>query len=69
MVISSKTTGTIQLTLDQAESTELLRLLENALGETRVEVHRTHTPQFRAGVQHEEGILKSILEKLQNAGS
>jgi hypothetical protein len=69
MVTSSKTNGPIHLTLDEAESTELLRLLEYSLGETRVEVHRTHTPQFRAGVQNEEGILKSILGKLQNARS
>jgi hypothetical protein len=69
VVTSNKTNGTIQLTLDQAELTELLQLLEHTLSETRVEVHRTHTPQFRAGVQHEAEILKSVLQKLQKARS
>ncbi len=69
MVTSTKPNGTIHLTLDQAESTELLSLLEHTLGETRVEVHRTHTPHFRSGVQHEEAILKNILGKLQKARS
>ncbi len=69
MATANQTHGTIHLTLDQAELAELLRLLEQTVGETRVEVHRTHTPEFRAGVQHEEGILKSILVKAQNARS
>jgi len=69
MVTSTSTTRAIHLTLDEPESTELVRLLELTLGETRVEVHRTHTPEFRAGVQHEEAILKSILDKLQKAQS
>lgn len=69
MTTSSKVVGTIHLTLDEAESNELLALLEHTLGETRVELHRTHTPEFRNGVRHEAGILKGVLEKLQSARS
>jgi hypothetical protein len=69
MVTKSKTIETVHLTLDQSEAAELLRLLEHTLGETRVEVHRTHTPLFRAEVQHEEQTLKSVLQKLNSARS
>ncbi len=69
MITSSKAAGKIHLTLDQAESAELLALLEQTLGETRVELHRTHTPKFRDEVQHEEEILKGVLEKLRCARS
>ncbi len=31
------------LVINEQERAELLRLLRNSLGETRVEVHRTHT--------------------------
>jgi len=42
----------LALALDKEERTVLLGLLEQALGETRVEVHRTHTPDSRMQVQH-----------------
>jgi hypothetical protein len=65
MTTSPKTPGTRTVTLEPEELTELVRLLESALGETRVEVHRTHTPEFRAGVQHSETILRGLIEKLK----
>jgi hypothetical protein len=40
-----------------------------AMGSIHFEVHRTHTPQFHAGVQHEEDILKGILAKVEMARS
>ena len=42
-----------------------MTLLERALGETRVEVHRTHTPGFRDQVLHQEAVIRRLLEKLQ----
>jgi hypothetical protein len=39
------------------------------LGETRVEVHRTHTPEFREQVQRREAILRRLIEKLRQPGS
>ena len=35
------------VTLTQEEKNYLVRVLQNAIGETRVEVHHTHTPQYR----------------------
>jgi hypothetical protein len=69
MTTNPKSPGALTLTLEKDELSELLPLLEHALGETRVEVHHTHTPDFRAQVKHRETILKALIEKLKNAGS
>jgi len=54
----------LALALDEEERTVLLALLEQALGETRVEVHRTHTPDFRMQVQHREELLAKMIDKI-----
>lgn len=61
--------STFTLQLSDEERTELLQLVEHSLKETRVEVHRTHTPDYRASVQHEEGVLRNILAKLRGSGA
>lgn len=44
----------------------LHRMVESALGEARVEVHRTHhTPAYREQVKAEEAMLRSLLEKME----
>jgi hypothetical protein len=55
------------LTLSDEERTQLFYLVQHALGETRVEVHRTHTPGYRETVQHEESVLRRLLDKLRAA--
>jgi len=55
----------INVTLTQREMSELLMLLEHELEETRVEVHRTHTPEFREDVKREEQTLRGLLNKLK----
>ena len=52
-------------TLDAEERTELVTLLERELGETRVEAHRTHTPDFREQVLRQEAVIRRLLDKLQ----
>jgi hypothetical protein len=51
-----------------AEELALLhRLVETALGDARVEVHRTHhTPSYREQVKAEEAMLRGLLEKLES---
>ena len=56
--------GMMVLALDEEERAVLLQLLEQALSETRVEVHRTHTPDFRMQVQHREELLAKMIEKI-----
>ena len=53
------------LVLNEQERAELLRILKNYLGETRVEVHHTHTPAYRENVQREENVIRGLLERLQ----
>ncbi len=56
------------LMLNEQERTELLQLLEHSLKETRVEVHRTHTPGYRENVQLEEQVLRNLLDKIRGYG-
>jgi hypothetical protein len=61
---------TTDLSLTPDERALLLRLLETALGETRVELHRTHfSPEFRKEVKEEVELLRGMLERLRNAGN
>jgi hypothetical protein len=69
MTTSMNTPGSLNVTLESQELAELVQLLEHALGETRVEVHHTHTPDFRAQVQQRETILRGLIAKLKKAGS
>ena len=49
----------------EEERVEMVRLLEQVLGETRVEIHRTHTPDYRDRVIGQETLLRGLLVKLQ----
>ncbi len=51
--------------LTPEEKAYLMRTLSNAIGETRVEVHRTHTPNYRDRVLEEEQLLRGLLAKLE----
>lgn len=54
----------LTLTLTQEERNSLLDLLKQALGEARIEVHRTHTPAFREQVLHQESLIRDLVDKL-----
>jgi hypothetical protein len=64
----AKASGTRNVSLSAEECAEVLTLLESALGDTRVEVHHTHTPDFREKVQHREQTLRNLIEKFRHAG-
>jgi hypothetical protein len=56
----------MNVTLSTDEMAMLKRLVESALGETRVEVHRTHfTPELREELKQEETLLRGLVEKFQ----
>ena len=57
------------VTFDEEERAELLHLIEQTLSETRVEVHRTHTPDYRAQVIHREELLRRLVQKLRRPDS
>ncbi len=57
----------MNVTLSTDEMAMLKRLVETALGETRVEVHRTHfTPELRDELKQEEQMLRGLLEKFEH---
>ena len=53
----------------EEERVELVRLLEQSLKETRGEIHKTHTPEYRDRVIGQESLLRGLLAKLQRVGS
>jgi hypothetical protein len=57
------------LTLDEVEKSEILKLVEAALGDLRVEIHRTHTPDYRSELLKREELLKKLIEKIQRGVS
>jgi hypothetical protein len=52
--------------ITEEERTELIQLLERVLGETRIEIHRTHTPDYRERVMSEQTLLRGLLDKISH---
>jgi hypothetical protein len=49
-----------------ADERALIRgLVIHALGETRIEAHRTHTPDYRREVLRREGLLRDLIARLE----
>jgi len=55
------------LTLTEDERTLLLSFLEQALREKAIEVHRTDSLDYRKYVQHQEDLLRGLIEKMRQA--
>ncbi len=52
----------IDITLQERD--EMLRLVDKWLGDTRVEVRRTRTPDFLSQLHQEQDVLESLHRKL-----
>ena len=52
--------------ISEEERAELIRLLQQTLGENRVENHHTHTPEYRERVLGEQSVLRGLLDKFQH---
>jgi len=57
---------THSFTISEEERAELIRLLDRAFGESRVESHRTHTPEFSDRVLREQSLLRSLLDRFSH---
>jgi hypothetical protein len=55
----------MQLAVTSAERDLLVRLLEAALGDTRVEVRRTTTPEFHDQLRDEEELIGNLLSRVR----
>ncbi len=65
MTTDSTSAPMLNVGLTVEEATELLELLETSIGDTRVEVHHTHTPEYREKVKRREEVLRSLIEKVK----
>jgi len=54
----------MQLQLDETERDLLLALLQRELGDLRVEVRRTETPDYRDDLKVHEDRLEDLLQRL-----
>ena len=55
----------MELALSERERELLLKLLEEQLGELRVEARRTETPAYREHLQEDEDCLRQLVERLR----
>jgi len=62
--------ATTNVTLSSEELALILRLLEGAMDETRVELHHTHSsPAFRESLKGERKLLLALSERFRTACS
>lgn len=64
MTADFETSTDFTLSLNQEERAHLLNWLQEKLRTTRVEAHRTDSPDFRKHIIHQEEILELLIEKL-----
>jgi hypothetical protein len=67
MTVSGTEPPAITLTLSKEERSLLLNFLEQKFRDKQIEEHRTEASQFRQYVQHEEGVLQGLLDKLRRS--
>jgi hypothetical protein len=65
MAVANSNTSQYNLTLTEDEKAELLLLLEQALRDKQVEVHRTEAFAARELVQHQLTVLEGLTARLR----
>jgi hypothetical protein len=68
MATATATAGAV-LTLTEEERAFLLKYLEQERRDTHAEARRTESPRYQEEIHHEEALLLSLVQKLQQAGS
>ncbi len=64
----SITTNDFTLSLSEPEKALILGLLESSLGDTRVEVRHTRTPDFHDHLLEREQVLKTLISRIKAMG-
>ncbi|HQY92106.1 hypothetical protein [Caldilinea sp.] len=54
----------VQIELSAEEAAELVRVLEEYLGDLRAEISDTDSSFFKEGLREEKGVIKDVLSKL-----
>jgi hypothetical protein len=65
MAAPNTTSGAATFTFTGEEQAQLLSILEQALRNKEIEEHRTDALAFKAFVQHEEAVLRSLVDKVR----
>jgi hypothetical protein len=66
--MAAQPAGNFNLSINDEERQELLRILEQYLVDTHVERRRTEQPRYHDQVVHEEGVVRSLTEKVRQLG-
>jgi hypothetical protein len=69
MANQTRTAADFTVTVSEEERTELVRLLDQTMRDTRVEAHHTHTPGYREDVLRQEGLLRGLIAKFSRSAS
>ena len=64
MATASGSAQALSLSLNEEERTLLLSVLEQALRDKRVEIHRTEAIDYREHLQQQETILEGLIGRL-----
>jgi uncharacterized protein YecA (UPF0149 family) len=67
VMAASVRSSEINLALSEEESEHLLPILEQALRDKLVEVHRTEAFSARDIVQHQADVLQSVIDRLRRS--
>jgi hypothetical protein len=62
--MSTTSSEPLAVTLSSEERSFLLKFLEQALHDKKIEEHRTEAFEFREHVQHEIALLQALIDKL-----
>jgi hypothetical protein len=63
--MAPQSAGNYNLSINEEEREELLRILEQYLVDTHVERRRTEKPSYHDQVVHEESVVRSLTEKVR----
>ena len=63
----SSESGAFTLTLTEEERSLLLSFLEQGFRDKQIEEHRTDALAYKEHVQHQEALLKGLIDKLRRA--
>lgn len=59
----------MQLELDEETQGLLARILTTYVADLRMEIAATDSPTFKAGLRHEEDLLREIVDRLSRGSS
>ncbi|HEV3144518.1 MAG TPA: hypothetical protein VGZ47_11585 [Gemmataceae bacterium] len=66
--MAAKSSAEFQLSLNDEERTELLRLLDDCVVEIHAEIRRTEAPDYHEKLRNKETLIRALTEKVRRLG-